>query len=127
MSHFTTIKTQMANKRLLQQALQDLGYRCEEGRAEVRGYEGHRTPVDLKILLPGSDYDIGFRRAGETYECVADWDALLGFDRKIFVEKIMQRYAYHTARAKLEEQGFTLASEETQKDGRIHLVLRRAT
>ena len=29
------------------------------------------------------------------------------------------------ARAKLQEQGFDLVSEETARDGRIHLVLRR--
>jgi hypothetical protein len=29
------------------------------------------------------------------------------------------------ARAKLQEQGFTLVAEENTKDGRIHLTLRR--
>ena len=29
------------------------------------------------------------------------------------------------ARAKLEEQGFAVAQEETTQDGRVHLVLRR--
>jgi hypothetical protein len=37
----------------------------------------------------------------------------------------MQRYAYHAARAKLEDQGFALVREEVQQGERIHLVLRR--
>ena len=45
--------------------------------------------------------------------------------RAQFLQQVSQRYAYHAARAKLEEQGFTLASEEVREDGRIHLVLRR--
>jgi hypothetical protein len=40
------------------------------------------------------------------------------------LKKIIQRYAYHAALAKLEQQGFTLANE-TQEKGRVHLVLRR--
>jgi hypothetical protein len=41
------------------------------------------------------------------------------------LQDISQRYIYHLTRQKLEAQGFAVASEETQKDGRIHLVLRR--
>jgi len=38
---------------------------------------------------------------------------------------LLQRYAYHAARAKLAEQGVTLVSEEVQEGNRVHLVLRR--
>jgi hypothetical protein len=41
------------------------------------------------------------------------------------VEQLSQRYAYHATKAKLEEQGFTLVTEENQQDGRIHMVVRR--
>ena len=69
--------------------------------------------------------DIGFRRQPDgTFEAI-----ISEFDRRKYspqwLDKLTQRYAYHLARAKLQEQGFDLISEETARDGRIHLVLRR--
>lgn len=125
MSHFTRIKTQMVEKEYLVQALKDLGYAYEEGNLKIRGFGGQRTPVEVKIPKKSFGYDIGFRKAGDAYEVVADWWGIRGISRKRFVQQVTQRYAYHAARAKLEAQGFALASEEIQKDGRIHLVLRR--
>jgi hypothetical protein len=48
-----------------------------------------------------------------------------GIDQERFLQQVTQRYAYHAARAKLDEQGFSLVSEEVQEGERIHLVLRR--
>ena len=50
---------------------------------------------------------------------------VLGTSQEKFLQQVTQRYAYCAARAKLEEQGFALASEQVQEDGQIHLVLRR--
>ena len=125
MSHFTTIKTKMVEKGPLLQALRDLGHAPEEGPVEIRGYEGHRMTVDVKIPTANPEYDIGFRKVKGVYECVADWFGLPSLDKDKFLAQLGQRYAYHAARAKLEEQGFALVSEEVGKNGRIHLVLRR--
>ncbi|MBM3836039.1 MAG: DUF1257 domain-containing protein [Verrucomicrobia bacterium] len=124
MSHFTSIKTRMAQKEFLLKALKDLGYAPVEGPVDVRGYLGIRTSVEVKIATHNPEYDIGFRKVGETYQCVADWFGLREIDQTQFIDQLMQRYAYHATLAKLEEQGFAVA-EETEKDGRIHLVLRR--
>ena len=40
-------------------------------------------------------------------------------------KKLTQRYAYHAAVDKLQEQGFTIAREESAQDGQVHLTLRR--
>lgn len=125
MSHFTHIKTRMVEKAHLLTALKDLGYAPVEGLVEIRGYLGERTRAEIKIATDNPEYDIGFRKAGDAFECVADWYGLKKFDRQGFLDRLMQRYAYHATRAKLEEQGFAIASEEVHKDGRIHLVLRR--
>ena len=125
MSHFTHIKTRMVEKAHLLQALKDLGYAPVEGLVEIRGYLGEQTRAEIKIGTDNPEYDIGFRKVGDAYECVADWYGLKKFDRQGFLDRLMQRYAYHATRAKLEEEGFAVASEEVHKDGRIHLVLRR--
>lgn len=117
----------MVDKSHLQQALKDLGFTCQEGKVEVFGLEGVRTAVEFKIKRKNPDMEVGFRRAGDAYEVVADWEGFTEEHQRAFVQKIAQRYAYNAARKKLEEQGFNLASEEVQQDGRIHLVLRRTT
>ncbi len=125
MSHFTSIKTQMVIKEHIKQAVESAGYVCVEGDVEIRGYEGHKTPVELRIATQSQGYDIGFRRTGNVYEMVADWWGIHDIDQKQFLQKITQQYAYHATKAKLEEQGFNLVSEESQADGQIHLRLRR--
>ncbi len=126
MSHFTRIKTQMVEKEYLTQALKDLGYTpIDRGNVEIRGYGGNRTDVEIKIPTKSPGYDIGFRRAGNAYEIVADWWGIRDINQTQFLQQVTQRYAYHAARAKLEAQGFALVNEEVQEGERIHLVLRR--
>ena len=120
MSHLTRIKTKMAEKEYLTQALEDLDYAWKEDNARL-GFGGRR--MDIKVKSRGRS--IRFRKAGNTYEVVADWWGVRGINRAQFLQQVTQRYAYHAARAKLEEQGFTLVNEEVQEGERIHLVLRR--
>ncbi len=123
MSHISRIKTKIVEKEHLLKALDDLGYTYQEGDLEVKGM-GTKQKVEILIPLKIS-YDIGFRKSEGSYEIIADWYGVRGVKSKEFTEKLTQRYAYHAAKQKLEEQGFTLI-EETQDKGKIHLVLRRA-
>lgn len=126
MSHFTSIKTKMADKVLLLKALDDMAYPYEEGKGkglQVRGWRGNTLTADVVLASKTSGYDIGFVKRGDNYEAVADW-SMIREDWNQFLGKLNQRYAYHATCDKLAEQGFTLA-EESQEDGRIHLVARR--
>ena len=125
MSHFTRIKTQMIEQEYITRALSDLGYQWEQGELKVKGFAGARAHVAIKVKLPSSSHEIGFRKSGEAFEIIADWWGVRGVSREKFRQQVSQRYAYHAARAKLENQGFVLVSEETQEEGRLHLVLRR--
>lgn len=124
MSHFTRIKTQMAVKEYLLHALKELGHAYVEGTAEIRGFGGRKMQVEIRLPRPAG-YDIGFRKEDAGYECVADWWGVRGTSQEQFLQPLTRRYAYHAARARLEEKGFSLVSEETSADGRVHLVLRR--
>jgi hypothetical protein len=126
MSHFTSIKTQMVEKKYLLKALRDLGYAYEEGEVEVRGFLGNRTGVEIRIPIGDSRYDIGFKLTGGAYEIVADWWGIKELNQEEFQQQVTQRYAYHAARAKLEAQGFNLVNETVEENGQIRLVLRRA-
>jgi hypothetical protein len=126
MSHFTQIQTKLTDERYLLQALRDLGYNPVSGKLSVRGYAGSRTSVDICIPSKTPGYDIGFRKEGENFVCIADW---FGVARDIkkneFLENLTQRYASLIVKDQLLAKGFSLA-EERQEEGRIHLLLRRS-
>jgi hypothetical protein len=105
-------KTQMKDKELLMQAIQDAGYTCEQQKPSLFGFR-----AEIRIL----GRQIGFNKRGEFYEMVSNRESNVAQ----VLQDISQRYIYRLTRQKLEAQGFAVASEETQKDGRIHLVLRR--
>ncbi len=133
MSHFTTLRTQIADVKALRAALADLGFAevdVYETAQPLYGYQGDVRPQTAEVIIRRKHLgwlsnDLGFKRnAAGTFDAV-----ISEYDRTKYspawLDRLTQRYAYHVARAKLEEQGFVLASEETAKDGRIHLVLRR--
>ena len=124
MSHFSSIKTQIVDKKYLLAALDDMNFRHEEGQLHVGGFLGQKAPVEILIRIPLSA-DVGLRLNDGVYEVVADWAAVNGLSQKSFLERLTQRYAYHAARGQLEEQGFTLVEETVQQTGQIRLVLRR--
>lgn len=123
MSHISKIKTKMMEKDFVIKSIQDLGYDFEVGDLSIKGL-GQHADVEIKIKIPFSN-DIGLRKSGEAYEIVADWWGVRGIKQNQFANSLMQRYAYHATISKLEEQGFTLVSEEVKEKEQIHLVLRR--
>ncbi len=126
MSHFSRLKTRMMSRELLLKALSDLGYRYECGTLSIRGFGGNRTEVDIRVRTKRPGYDIGFRRVGDAYEIVADWWGISETTEEKFASQVLKRYAYHAARAALEQdQNFEVASETEEADGTIRLVLRR--
>ena len=125
MSHFTRLKTKMTVREHLTGALEDLGYQCEEGDVEIRGYAGNRTKVQIRVPTANAGYDIGFTESAGSYALIADWWGIQDVQPEAFVRDLTKRYAYRAARAILEEQGFGLVDEEVAEDGRLHLTLRR--
>jgi hypothetical protein len=103
-------RTNLVKRDYLIKALEDLGYAWTEGGRI--GLLGRRLDIKIK------GRNAGFRKAGNCYDLVTRGTTLN-------LKKIIQRYVYHAACAKLEAQGFTLAQEEVKESGRIHLVLRR--
>jgi hypothetical protein len=133
MSHFTVLRTQITDTDALVKALADLGFtqvEVHQTAQHLYGYQGDVRPQTAEVIIrrqligPASN-DIGFKRQED-----GTFDAIISdYDRNKYsqqwLQRLTQRYAYHVARAKLEEQGFALVTEERQQDERIHLVLRR--
>lgn len=126
MSHFTRVKTTLMDRATLVAALERMGYDVQEGDVQVRGWAHRHTGVDIKIPSGSANYDIGFRRAGDSYELVADWYGIRNETPEGLLQRITQQYAYCAARRELEAQGFAVTDEVSDNDGTVRLVLRRA-
>lgn len=126
MSHFTTVKTKIKSLTNLIAALQEMEVdfvQAEAGQmVKVRGYRGNEELADLCIQIDET-YDIGVRKthAGE-YELVADWSELEDrMDTEAFMEKLTQRYAYHTVIEQIKSQGYNLDEQTQEEDGTIRM------
>jgi hypothetical protein len=125
MSHFSNIKTKIRNLTSLKAALDDVGIDWQSGPNDIRGYQGQTVTADV-VIRQDNDYDIGFSWNGSEYELIADlqyWQQPLTVDG--FLRKVTQRYAYNTVVNEANKQGFTLAQQENNQDGSIHLVVQR--
>ncbi|MEO1400046.1 MAG: DUF1257 domain-containing protein [Cyanobacteria bacterium J06635_1] len=127
MSHFSQIKTKIRNLPALQAALTDLSVDWKTGPKTVRGYQG-TTDIAEVVIEQANGYDLGFKRDGETgdYELVADlqyWQQPLSVDG--FLNRVTQRYAYHTVLTETSRQGFQVSEQQSNEDGSIRLVLQR--
>ncbi len=122
MSHFTTIKIQIKNGKILHQVLQELGYQVERN-TKVRGFVGQKTDAEY-VIRQKNGYDLGFRLNGESYEIVADfWGAKI--NQKEFVNSISQKYAHKTLMQSVQEQGFDVEEESVLEDGTVRVVVGR--
>ena len=128
MSHFVTIATQIREKALLEQTLQDLNLRYQSANANtltVRGYSGNRERAEV-VVDTRSQYDIGFQRQGEVYQIIADWwgvqkDTALRQDS--FVQDLSQRYNYNILRDQAEREGLVWEDEKRLENGDLVIIL----
>ncbi len=125
MSHFSQIKTKVRSLQPLQQALSDLGVTWKSGPSPVRGYRGQSRTAEV-VIEQENGYDVGFSWNGSEYELVADlqyWQQPWSVEG--FLNRVSQRYAYHTVMTETSRQGFQLTEQVSQADGSIRLVLQR--
>ena len=125
MSHFSQIKTQIRNLVSLQAALTELGIDWEAGPRKVRGYRGQTRNAEITIEQDNG-YDLGFSWNGHEYELVADlqyWNQPLTVNG--FLQRVTQRYAYHTIVQETARQGFQVTEQQQNNDGSIRLLVQR--
>ena len=125
MSHFVRIHTIIREREHLLQALRDMGLAFDEGPGlEVRGDSRRTESADI-VVRTGSGSDVGFRKAGDEYEIVADWyrvEQVSSLRRGEFVAAVSRQYALHVVRAQAREQGLIVEEERTE-GGDIVIVL----
>ena len=127
MSHFSTIKTKLKSKPILQEALELLQYDVKQDQElKVTGAHGigHET-VEAQLAI---GTDVGFRLNEITgvYELVADletWNQAVPVDR--FIDKVNQQYARMTIHNTVKDMGFEVEDEWEMVDGSIELTVNR--
>jgi hypothetical protein len=105
--------------------LTDLGLPYEQGQVTLRGYQGQTRQAQV-VLRQENQHDVGFAWNGQAYELVADlqyWRQPWTVER--FLEKVTQRYAYHTVLSACAEKGFQVTDQELNRDGTVRLVMQR--
>jgi len=99
MSHFSTLRTKVADAAILKSSLQDLGIEVKS-EADVRGYNGQRIRAELVAVLEG-DYDLGWsRNADGSFDLIADlWGVAKKHNQTELINAINQKYAVNKSLA----------------------------
>jgi len=125
MSHFTSIKTKLYNREIIEKSLSDLNINWEANANVVRGYNNKKESADI-VIRQNNNHDIGFKWNGKEYELVTDlmfWNQEYSINK--FLNQVNQRYAFNLITKLSEEQNFQYIEAESQQDGSIRLLLRK--
>ena len=127
MSHFSTIKTKLKNKPILQEALEILQYDVKQDQElKVTGVHGIGHETVAAQLAIGTDVGFRLNEITGVYELVADletWNQPIPVER--FVDKVTQQYARMTIHNTVKEMGFQVEEEWEMVDGSIELTVNR--
>ena len=126
MSHFSTVKTKLANHDCLVQALTDLNLSplVHEKAQPLKGYYGSSQGQSAEIIVSGRTIkaraDIGFKwnQSSAVYEVIHDsYETVPKLGQDFFSNKLMLAYGKHLVRVKAaelqEKFGECAISEET--------------
>jgi len=127
MSHFSTIKTKLKNRKALLHTLMLMGHGVDVNQT-LENPAGHEhEQVDVQISI---GKDIGFRwnKATSSYELVTDlqtWDQPIPVKR--FLDKVAQCYAVECINQTSQEEGFEVVEQNVKQDGSVEMVLSKWT
>jgi hypothetical protein len=122
MSKFVRIATQFKSLALLKTSLQDLNVPYREDAQFRHHWSGFSGTVPLVVNLSG--VLIGFRpTAGDTYEIIGDDSQIARAASPL--DRIRQRYAYHSVLEQTASAGFELVETTTDRNNVIRMTVRR--
>lgn len=125
MSHFTTIKTKIKDKKCLVEALQNLNYVVREN-VPILGYQGHWHQGEV-VVKTETGFDVGFvKEKGGNYTMVADWygaaRAVQRSERE-FLQAVQKEYATQKVIRTVTQKGYRVQSRVITETGEIKLVV----
>lgn len=124
MSHFSEVKTQMNNRRVLEDTLRQMGLKFESDKEglPIRGFMGECARAEICVQT-GINYDLGLQQSSDgNFEFVADFEVIESTPARDLKNKILQTYAYQNIIQVAQERGFQV-EKEVREDGQIQMVV----
>ena len=125
MSHFSTIKTKIKDRKALLQALMLMGHPVFVDETLKNPSDHQHEEVEVNIAI-GTDIGFRWNEASGAYELVTDlqtWDQPVPVER--FLDQVAQQYAIEGIQAACREEGFEEESQEVLKDNSVELIVSR--
>jgi len=125
MSHFSTIKTKIKDRKALLQALMLMGHPVLIDETLKNPSDHQHEEVDVHIAI---GTDIGFRLnpVTNTYELVTDlqtWDQPVPVER--FLSQVAQQYAIECISASAKDEEFEVVEQKVESDQSVTMVLEK--
>ncbi len=121
MSHFTKLKTKLTDKDVLVKALNALSYATQENVLLDNPVNHEHEQVQVEV---GITRYVGFKLEDDgTFHLVAEldaWEEPITVNR--FIEKVTQAYARETVVDTVQNQGFTVVSEQKSVENTIEII-----
>lgn len=122
MSKFVKVRTELRDLAMIKRALDDLKLDWQENARYTHVFSTHSEIAPVVVRLPRAVFALRATEAG-AYEVVGD-EMQMRVVRPV-LERIQQRYAYHTVLAEVAKAGFELVEEQTGRDEVIRMTVRR--
>lgn len=122
MSKFVRIKTELRDLLLIKRSLDDLKLRYKENDRYTHAWSGFSGTVPFVIQQNRVTFALRMTQ-DHTYEAIGD-EMQMGVIRSA-MDRVGQRYAYHSVLVETARAGFDLVQEEASSDGVIRLTVRR--
>nr|YP_009395920.1 hypothetical protein [Dasya naccarioides]ARW65106.1 hypothetical protein [Dasya naccarioides] len=119
MSHFSKIKTNISNLKILKKTLKDLGFYYTESVTQDNYIDVFKTNINSGILFSFA-WDVS------EYNLIIDYDLWkLNMSIDCFIEKVMQQYAVNIISNESSINGFNQKSFIYMQDGSIKLTVQK--
>ncbi len=127
MSHFSTIKTKLKDRKALLHALMLMGYPVDINQT-MKNPADHIHEEVIADVTAGNNIGFRMNRTTGEYELVTDlqtWDEPIPVKR--FIDKVSQEYAIWVVTMAAEEKGYEIESQEVKNDGSVEMLVTRWT
>lgn len=125
MSHQVTVKTQIKDRDVLEQTLQNLGYTYSQGGRLIDYYNRDAGEVALLVKVGNKSDRVGFRfnEAEQTYDIVGDFFGT-GISETTFRNNIKKTYVANKVESLLRKKRYTIVEKKTNNKGAIQICAR---
>jgi len=127
MSHFSTIKTKLKDRKALLQALMLMGHPVLVDETLKNPADHEHEEVEVNIAI-GTDIGFRWNEVTQSYELVTDlqtWNQPVPVER--FLSQVAQQYAIESIAASARDEEFEVVEQKVETDQSVTMVLEKWT